>query len=189
MVKRSVTLIGVAVGLSGCITAPDIVVRDRATALEEQAGGRYRDLSQALRAKVLRPEPHPLTSEQIQAASPGDNNATFGEIVRWAEFGQDHHALIERWLMAGCVAEGADGLLRSTPGECTLAVDDAGLSQAVSEENRNRRQLWRALAAAQDGSSEDEVARQWRQKQVELAPCGAWVEVEQGKFEPKRCPE
>jgi hypothetical protein len=58
--KRLIALVLVWAPL-GCVKAPDIVVVDRATALEQQAGGSFADLEQHLAQRAVSPGPEALT--------------------------------------------------------------------------------------------------------------------------------
>lgn len=51
---------------SGCISAPEIVMVDRATALEEQASGSFQDVERRLARAGMSPTPVPLTPNQLE---------------------------------------------------------------------------------------------------------------------------
>ncbi|MEI7703159.1 MAG: DUF1318 domain-containing protein, partial [Deltaproteobacteria bacterium] len=50
-----------------CVSAPEIVVTDRATALEQQASGSFDQLERKLTRTGIVPRPVPLTPEELQA--------------------------------------------------------------------------------------------------------------------------
>ena len=60
-------LAALAAALAGCFKPPEIVMVDRATALEQQASGSFDDLEQKLDRFAIEPRPVPLTEDQLQA--------------------------------------------------------------------------------------------------------------------------
>ena len=63
---------------TGCVKMSEIVVTDRVTALEEQAGGSFDELELKLTRAGIAPRPLPLTPDQFGGAGP----ATPGEVAR-----------------------------------------------------------------------------------------------------------
>ena len=51
---------------AGCIRAPELVLVDRATALEEQAAGSFAELEKKLARATLDPRPVALTPDQLE---------------------------------------------------------------------------------------------------------------------------
>src|SRR5262245_18961064 len=54
--------------LTACVKAPDLVILDRKTALEQQAAGNFRGLEEELEQAGIVPGPVPLTRGQLEAA-------------------------------------------------------------------------------------------------------------------------
>src|SRR5882724_2729267 len=54
-------------GLAGCYKPPEIVMVDRATALEQQASGSFEDIERQLDRAAIVPRPVPLSPEQLEA--------------------------------------------------------------------------------------------------------------------------
>ena len=61
-------LLPLFVAATGCVSAPDVILVDRKTALEEQASGRLTPLSDDLENAGLLPRAAPLTGAQLATA-------------------------------------------------------------------------------------------------------------------------
>jgi hypothetical protein len=96
-------------GLAGCFTPPEIVMVDRATALEQQAAGSFDDLEQRLDRAGIEPRPVPLTPGQLEALgirpAPLVDESDLTDADR-----------LDGLLAQHCIGEGRDGL-RSTRGK------------------------------------------------------------------------
>ena len=55
------------VSVAGCIKAPEIVLVDRATALEQQAAGSFKELEERLVRTAIAARPVPLTPAELHA--------------------------------------------------------------------------------------------------------------------------
>jgi hypothetical protein len=169
------------VALAGCIKPPDIVMVDRATALEQQASGSFDDVERRLNRSAVEPRPVPLTPEQLQSLG-----------VRSSARGADEVGLtdadrVDDLLLQHCVGEGADGLLADTRDECHGAGDADEIEGLVDRVNRARRQLWRWMHEQRSAASIDDLRRGWREAHLRGVVCGGWVEVTDGKWQGKAC--
>lgn len=160
--------------LLGCIRAPDVIVLDRRTALEEQAAGSYRLLEEELYRSQLVPHPVPLVTEQL----PPSDAPT--------EPGRDGDQL-DRLLVRRCVGEALDGSLVDTRARCSGKVDVPLLLRLIEDGNRQRQQIWARLQSAAKGKSLAEVRAAWRAVHLDNVVCGAQLEVAAGKWEAKSC--
>jgi hypothetical protein len=164
----------------GCVRVGEIVVTDRATALEEQAGGSFEELELKLTRAGIAPRPVPLTPEELEAL--GIQRV---ELVNDAELTQGDR--LDRLLRQRCVGEGRDGLLVETPDACQGAMDKDAAGQLVDGSNRARAQLWQWLHQERPKSSTEELERAWRAAHHRGVVCGAWWQKEDGSWEAKKC--
>ena len=164
----------------GCVSAPQVVVVDRATALEEQAGGSFDELERKLIRKGISPHPVPFTPEQLEALGirPDDisNTSELTEADR-----------VDRLLRQRCLGEGRDGLLVETPDACTGAADPEEMAQLVERGNRARMQLWKWMQTERPKASSDQVRRAWKAAHDVGLLCGGWRQREDGSWEAKTC--
>lgn len=160
--------------LVGCIRAPDVIVIDRRTALEEQAAGSYRLLEEELVRSQLVPHPVPLVTEQLP---PSDAPP---------EPGRDSDQL-DRLLIRRCVGEALDGSLVDTHARCSGKVDVPLLRRLLEDANRQRQQIWARLQRAAKGKSEADVRAAWRTVHLENVVCGAQIEITADKWDAKSC--
>lgn len=169
-----------ALMLAACIKAPEVVIVDRRTALELQAGGRSVPLEEKLEQATIRPGATPFETRDVGTAvsrsfDRDDEGATDADLT---------DSLLEK----ACVAEGFDGLMVETPATCNTTVDGTVVGALVQRTNRHRRQLWQLMVRKQPTLSEGEAARAWRTVHLRDLPCGARVERFPGQFDAKACP-
>src|SRR5215472_19347577 len=124
------------VAVSGCVKAPEIVMVDRATALEQQASGSFDDLERQLDRAAIEPRPVPLTPEQLEALgirpAPLVDESDLTDADR-----------LDGLLAQHCIGEGKDGLVADTRDACKGAADPGEVQTLIERVNRARRQLWR----------------------------------------------
>jgi hypothetical protein len=173
----------VACALLGCIRAPEIVLVDRATALEQQAAGSYAELERKLARAAMTPRPAPLTPEQLETlgiAPPSlvdDTERTDADRV-------------DALLAQHCVGEARDGVLADTHDACKGAADRAQSLELIERTNAARQQLWRWMKErAPDGKARplDEVKRAWHREHARGVVCGGWMQRDDGAWEEKKC--
>ena len=162
----------------GCIKAPDIVVIDRATALEREAAGSYPKLEHELDRAGTVPRPNPITREQLEGA--GEPRP-----VVEAETSSDAER-IDALLKSMCVGEALDGTLVETRDRCSVK-EVPRLSSLVERANRDRQQIWEWLKAERPKHSMAEVRRAWRETHVRAVVCGGQVQKDDGSWEAKKC--
>ena len=119
-----------------CFKPPEIVMVDRATALEQQASGSFDDLERKLDRAGIEPRPVPLTPEQLEALgirpAPLVDESDLTDADR-----------LDGLLAQHCVGEGKDGLIVDTRDACKGAADAEEVQTLLERVNRARRQLWR----------------------------------------------
>ncbi len=177
--KLALVSLSFALTLS-CLGTPQLIVVDRATALEEQAGGSYDELERKLTRAGIGPHPVPFTPEQLEAL--GIRNE---DISNWSELTEADR--VDRLLRLKCLGEGKDGLLVETPDACTAAVDSERIAQLVERGNRARAQLWKWMQGERPKASLVEVRRAWKVAHETGLICGAWRERDDGSWEAKPC--
>ena len=164
----------------GCIKPPEIVMVDRATALEQQASGSFSDLEARLDKAAVEPRPVPLTPEQLTAlgakAAPRADNVEVTDADR-----------VDALLVQHCIGEGAGGLLADTHDQCKGAADPDEVAAVLDRVNRARRQLWKWMHEQRSDLSVDDLRKSWREAHLRGVACGAWIEVEEGKWQGKGC--
>jgi uncharacterized protein YdbL (DUF1318 family) len=167
-------------GPLGCIRAPEIVLVDRATALEQQAAGSYAELERKLARATMAPRPAPLTPEQLETlgiAPPSlvdDTERTDADRV-------------DALLTQHCVGEAKDGVLVETHDACKGAADRAQANELIERTNTARQQLWRWMKERKHERSLDEVRRAWHGEHARGVVCGGWLQRDDGKWEEKKC--
>jgi len=167
--------------LGGCIKAPEIVLVDRATALEQQAAGSYSELERKLARATMAPRPAPLTPEQLETlgiAPPSlvdDTERTDADRV---------DALVAQH----CVGESKEGLLVDTHDACKGAADRGNAIALVERSNNARQQLWRWMKErTHEKSTLDDVRRAWHREHARGVVCGGWMQKDDGSWEEKKC--
>jgi hypothetical protein len=177
--KRTLAIATVAL-LTGCFKPPEIVMVDRATALEQQASGSFDDIELKLDRAAVEPRPVPLTTEQLAALgirpTPLVDESDTTDADR-----------LDGLLAQHCTGEGRDGLLADTRDACQGAVDAEEVQTLVERVNRARRQLWRWMHAQRADVSEAELQRTWHTNHLRNVVCGAWIESDDGKWSSKPC--
>ncbi|MDC0707143.1 DUF1318 domain-containing protein [Stigmatella sp. ncwal1] len=178
--KHCGLLLLAALAAPGCIRAPEIVMVDRATALEEQASGSFQDVERRLARSGMSPAPVPLTPNQLEEL--GLQPTPLVE-----NMGKTQADRVDELLRRHCVGEGRDGLLVDTRRSCQagrLSADDVSLVERV---NRARLQLWHWMQTVRPGAPEESLRQRWRQLHAEGVVCGGWVESEDGTWGEKKC--
>jgi len=174
------TLLGLLLALSSCLKMSEIVVTDRVTALEEQAGGSFEELELKLTRAGIAPRPLPLTTEELAALG-----------LRRPEKLEDPDLTrmdkLDRSLRQRCVGEGKDGLLVETPQDCRGAVDRDEMAQLIELTNRARGQLWVFLQQERPKAKLEDVRKAWIAAHRLGVVCGGWVQKPDGTWEPRSC--
>ncbi len=165
---------------SGCIKAPDIVLVDRATALEQQAAGSFQSLEDDLVQVGIAPKPTPYSPEQLAAAGIAKPPLTEEAEPSDAE-------RVDALLKGRCIGESLDGTLVDTHATCANAEDRGAVIALVDRTNRDRAQIWRWLAGQRPKAKPEEVRRAWREVHLKQVICGGQVQTSDGKWGEKRC--
>jgi hypothetical protein len=169
-----------ALAALACISAPEIVMVDRATALEQQAAGSFGELEQKLTRTAIVPRPVPLTPEQLEAL--GIHSATLTDDTDSTEADR-----VDELLRRRCVGEGREGLLVDTHRDCRGGSDRAAAIALIERVNRARVQLWRWMGTERKDVSPAALQHTWRQVHARGVVCGAWVQRDDGAWEEKKC--
>jgi hypothetical protein len=167
-------------GLAGCVKAPEIVMVDRATALEQEASGSFDELERKLDRAGIEPDPVPLTPEQLQAL--GIQPAPLVDASELTDADR-----LDGFLMQHCLGEGKDGLVVDTHEACQGAADADELAALATRVNAARRQLWRWMHERRSDLAEAELKRAWHERHLENVVCGGWVEQSDGTWRGKAC--
>ena len=178
--KRRGLLLLAALASPGCIRAPEIVMVDRATALEEQASGSFEDVERRLARAGMSPTPVPLTPNQLEEL--GIQPTPLVENI-----GRTQADRVDELLRRHCVGEGRDGLLVVNRNRCQagrMSADDVALVERV---NRARVHLWQWMRTVRPDVSEESLRRSWQQVHAKGVICGGWVEADDGTWGEKKC--
>lgn len=165
---------------AGCIKAPEIVVNDRATALEQQALGSFTELEQQLMKTGISARPVPLTPDQLQAL--GIRSPPLVDATEQTDADQ-----LDALLKQHCIGESRDGTLADTYESCRGAADRGLAVRLLERVNQARQQLWRFLKSRQPEASPATLRQAWRQAHLRGVVCGGWVQREDGVWEAKSC--
>ncbi|KFA94760.1 DUF1318 domain-containing protein [Archangium violaceum] len=178
--KRRGMLLLAALALPGCIRAPEIVMVDRATALEEQASGSFKDVERRLARAGMSPTPVPFTPNQLEEL--GIQPTPLVE-----NLGRTQADRVDELLRRHCVGEGKDGLLVNTRRQCQagrMTADDVALVERV---NQARLHLWQWMRTVRPDVTEEAVRQSWQQVHAKGVICGGWVEADDGTWGEKKC--
>jgi uncharacterized protein YdbL (DUF1318 family) len=165
---------------AGCFKPPEIVMVDRATALEEQAAGSFDDTERRLQRSAIEPRPVPLTPEQLEAL--GIRSGPKVDAVERTDADR-----VDELLVQHCLGEGADGLLVDTRDACQGAADADEVTGIVDRVNRARRQVWRWMHDQRTDVSTDDLQRAWHDAHARGVVCGGWLQAADGKWQGKGC--
>jgi hypothetical protein len=171
--------------LAGCV-APNVVVVDQKTALEEQAAGGYPALENELEQAGMSPAPEPFARETLAGGRERSGRGALGEIAELYAQGESDADAIDRLLLQHCIGESVSGLLEPRQSDCIGAADATEMARLLGRENLHRRQLWQLLAEDRK-TSIDSVQPVWRKLHLEQVVCGALVEGDPGAWGPKTC--
>jgi uncharacterized protein YdbL (DUF1318 family) len=170
-----------------CIRAPDVVMVDRKTVLEEQASGELHPLENDLREAAIVPKGVDFTRAQLEQSGADLSQDALSTIVQIHGLLQTEAEFLDDLLVRRCVGEARTGLLVETPRTCAGRTNSARTTAAVERVNRARRQLFRYLQEQRPGASEEEVRTLWRRHHLESVVCGGQVQSAQAEWELKRC--
>jgi hypothetical protein len=172
--------LALSIALSGCFSAPEIVMVDRATALELEASGSFDEIERKLDRAAIEPRPVPLTSDQLDAL--GIRPAPLVDESELTDADR-----LDGLLAQHCVGEGRDGLIVDTQDACQGAADSDEISALLDRVNRARRQLWRWMHEQRSDQTEAALKRAWHEEHIKNVVCGGWIEDEHGTWQGKSC--
>ncbi|HXU73833.1 MAG TPA: DUF1318 domain-containing protein [Polyangia bacterium] len=182
-VAISSVVVCLAVGAAGCIKAPEIVLVDRATALEQQAAGSYSEIEKKLARATMAPRPAPLTPEQLETL--GMATPTLVDDTERTDADR-----VDALLQQHCVGEAKDGLVVDTHDACKGAADRAQAALLIDRTNNARQQLWRWMkerAPDPKAHTLDDVRKSWHVQHARGVVCGGWMQKDDGGWEEKKC--
>lgn len=178
--QRWLPLLLLPLATAGCLSAPDVVLLDRATVLEEQAAGSFHALEVRLARAGMNPTPVPLTPNQLE-----DLGMQVSPLVE--NLDQTPAERVDDLLQRHCIGEGNDGLLVETRRQCTAGRLTASDSELVQRVNRSRLQLWAWMQSQRPRQDAATLRRQWQRVHHEGLACGAWRQADDGNWEEKKC--
>jgi hypothetical protein len=175
-----------ALSATACIHAPDVVIVDRRTALEQQAGGRYGALEEELEQQGVNARPEPFTSGQLAASGwkTGEDGQALASLYNELSADADR---IDQLLVRRCVGEALAGTLAETREPCSGGVDPESVGTLVERANRNRRQVWLYIQARNPSTSLEDVQAAWRERHLTDLVCGGHLQADDGKWTVKPC--
>jgi hypothetical protein len=164
----------------GCVSAPQIVMSDRATALEQQAAGSFDDLERKLDHAAVAPRPVPFTPKELEAL--GIKQIPLVDDTELTDADR-----LDGLLRQHCVGEGREGLLVDTHDACRGSADRALAAELLDRANRARLRLWRWMHEERKDASADSLRRTWRKVHARGVVCGGWLQRDDGGWEEKKC--
>ncbi len=170
----------------GCIQA-HVAVVDRATALEQQAGGEFGPLERDLLQSGLSPRAAEFTRGEIDASGVDTSGTTLGRILQIHTLRAADDAALDDLFTRHCVGEAMDGLVVDTADACRGGFDTAATTPLVERANRDRRQWWAYLQELQPGRAPAEIRHSWRAAHRVTVPCGVRWQSEDRSWEVKSC--
>lgn len=172
---------------AGCVNVSDVVLLDNKTALEQQAAGEFRALENDLAQAGISPKAEDIPRSQLEAENADLGSSSMGEIVRIYSSVQTDAEWIDDMLVAGCIGEALDGLLKPTPDLCNQDVDAGKMARVVGRTNLHRRQIWRVIRERQPKVPAEEVRSAWRTIHLRRVVCRGLIQTDGQKWEKKRC--
>jgi hypothetical protein len=166
--------------MAGCIRAPEIVMVDRATALEQQAAGSFRELEEELARAAMAPQPAPLTPEQLETLGIPPPNFKDKSLDGDAD-------RVDELLKQRCIGETNEGTLQDTQEACKGGADHAEALALIERTNTARQQLWRWMKQRRPGATLEQMRAHWKKAHAQGVTCGAWMQREDGQWEAKKC--
>lgn len=173
--------------LAGCIKAPDVLMVDRQTMLEEQLTGELQPLDNRLRELALVPTAQDFTRGQLEAAGVDLQDDTITQVTQVHAVVRSEHELLDDLLVRRCVGEARSGLLEETPATCSGRHNAARTSASVHRVNRARKQLWQYLVDLEPGTPAETLRARWRAAHLKTVVCGGQVQREDGEWETVSC--
>lgn len=184
MTSTSLFAVCATLSLAACV-APNVVVVDQKTALEEQAAGGYPALENDLDQAGLSPSPEPLTRDELASGRERNGSGALGELAELYAKSESDADTVDRLLLQKCIGEATSGLLVPRPDDCVGTTDATLLARVLGRENLHRRQYWDLLAKERNANVEH-VREVWHGLHLEQVVCGGWVETDAG-WGPKGC--
>lgn len=172
--------------LGACISAPDVVLLDRKTVLEELASGELQPLENDLREEAALPRGVDFTRAELRGAGADVADDTLSSIVDVYAMLRTDAEVVDELLLLHCVGESLGGELVETPVTCSRRLSERRTSAMIQRVNRARRQLWRHLEERRPDADPAELRARWRSRHLDSVICGGQVETESG-WEAKRC--
>ena len=166
--------------LVGCIHPPEVVMVDRATALEQQAGGSFDDIERKLSRTSIEAHPVPLTPKQFEEL--GIKPLPLTDATEQTDADR-----VDALLVQHCVGEGHEGLLVETHSACVGAVDRADAVELIERVNQARLQLWKWMHEQRKSASPEDIRRTWRAAHLRGVVCDGWIEETRGTWDGKKC--
>ena len=174
------TLLTLTAAAAGCIRPPEVVLVDRATALEQQAAGSFEELETKLMRMAATPRPTSLSPDDLQALG-----------IRPAPLVDDGDQTdadrVDALLKQRCVGEAKDGTLVETARDCQGAADHELVVTLTDRVNHARAQLWRWMHDRRPAVPLEQLRRAWRDAHLRGVVCDGWIEAADGKWSPKAC--
>lgn len=169
-----------ALFLLGCINPPPVIVVDRATALEQQAGGTFEDLEKRLARASVAQQPISLTPEQLESLG-----LTAPTLVDKTDPTDPER--VDDLLQRHCLGEGLDGMLADTPDDCQGVTDHQQVLVLLDRVNRARAQLFRWMQKQRPDATLDDLRKKWREAHMRGVVCGGWMQGDDGRWQEKAC--
>lgn len=176
---------GLAALTLACVRAPNIVVMDSKTVLEEQAAGEFHALENDLAHAQISPRGEPIVREQL--ASKSQKDSALGEVAQLYARLESDADWVDRMLVAQCIGEAQSGLLQPTPDRCQVAADSAETSRILGRSNLDRRQLWRLIQKKRSKVSMQRISAEWRKVHLQRVVCGGLVQTGPKVWAKKEC--
>jgi hypothetical protein len=173
--------------LSACISAPDVVMLDRKTVLEEQASGELLPLANALREAAIVPKGVPFTRGQLEEAGVDLGHDALGQLVQLQQLPLSELDYLDNLLVRRCIGEARSGLLVETPETCSGDQTAIRTSAAIQRVNRNRKQLWQYLYERKPAERQETIRHLWRQRHLATVPCSGQIQDDEGLWSIKAC--
>jgi len=173
-----------AVALTGCIKAPDVVIVDRRTALEEQAMGHRPAAERELNRAAVARRPAAMTRDELAAAGWRPRREDDAVANLFADAARDADR-VEVLLLRRCIGEAESALLVQTRRTCTGGVDSSEVARLIERVNRNRRQVWAYMARVRRVSA-GSARTAWRKQHLVELVCNGHVQTN-GEWGLKKC--
>jgi len=185
--KQGILIGVIGLMMAGCVKVPTIVMVDRKTALEEQAGAGFSNQEGQVLQAGLSTRPAPYTRGQMKAKGVDSQDDVFNSVLRPYKAYSTDQAALDRLLTRRCAGEAMDATVVETPDTCAGVYNPKTATALLRRINRHRKLVLAWLSTQAKAKSIDEVRKVYRKRILKMMVCGGWYQAGAENWEKKKC--